>query len=134
MRLIGILLLGMGLLLAKPVFAEWTEVGTTDDGESTFFIDRATVRKTANGRRAWTMRNHLKPTTEAGITFESAKALNEFNCALDAIRTLQLIHFSGQRGLGSVVSTVNHTGSWSVVSPESIGEVALKTVCKVPLK
>ena len=52
-RLLGILLSALVLIVATSVRAEWVKVGE-DDG-SVVYVDPATLDKTGNMRRAWTL-------------------------------------------------------------------------------
>jgi hypothetical protein len=135
MRLVLILL---GLLLAKPVWAEWVRVGTGGEGAgaSVIYVDPATVRKTPDGRRAWTMLSYDKPQPDrvGGGTFQSSKTLWEFDCAGERKRILQFTWHSGQMAAGQVVVAIDSLSNWTFVSPGSIDEVELQAVCSVPLK
>ena len=125
----------LGLLLAQPAWAEWVKLGTEKRSRDTYYWDPATVRKTANGRRAWVMMDFGKPQKSfTGIPYKSDQTLYEYNCAEEASRRLQIRVFAGQQGDGNVIDTVDKAGTWSVVGPGSIGEDILKTVCSVPLQ
>jgi hypothetical protein len=129
MRLV---LITLGMLLAQPVSAEWVEVTTSN--KHTSYVDPATVRKTVNGRRSWTIKNFYKPQRAGSATYISLKVLDEFNCEDEKSRALQIIAFSGPMGTGDVISSDNQIDSWSVVPPESIAEDMLKFVCRLPVK
>jgi len=125
------------MLLAQPVWAEWVETGTGGEGAGALviYVDPATVRKTPDGRRAWTMYSFDKPQPNPlGGTYHSAKTLWEVDCADERRRMLQFTWHSGQMAAGQVVASGDSPTKWSFVSPGSIAEVELQAICKVRLK
>ena len=133
MRLIGILL---GLLLAQPVWAEWVRIGTVGSGTSasmTTYWDPATVRKTADGRRIWTITSFEKPQTQSFGTFLSRKDLIEYDCVGERVRSLAGSAHSGQMGSGEYIFGVDTPSEWSFVSPETVDAARLKATCRLAL-
>jgi hypothetical protein len=126
------------MLVSQPAWAEWVRIGSwdggKDGGKATFYIDPATVRKTANGRRAWSMRSHEQPFAVGFTSHQSAKTLDEFDCAGERYRKLQSSWYSGPMGTGQSVWSSDEPDRWTVVIPESIAEIQLQAACSVPLK
>ena len=124
------------MLVSQPAWAEWVIVGSAPGGSDAFthYIDPATLRKTPNGRRVWTLNDYEQPQTDRSGSYRSTLLVNEFDCAGERSRFLQGSAFSGQMGAGSVVGFDNSPGQWSIVAPGSIGDITLKAVCRMPLK
>jgi hypothetical protein len=133
MRLVLILL---GMLLAQPALAAWASLGRSNQGQNDFtqYIDPETIRKTANGRRAWTMTSYEQTQTSPFAEYRSIKTLMEFDCTGERTRPLQVAFYSGPMGTGISVLSDDDPGRWSFESPGSVGETRLKVVCKRPLK
>jgi hypothetical protein len=122
----------LGLMLAQPVLAEWIQTG--QGSSATAYFDPATVRTTANGRRAWTMLSHRQPTTIGRMIYQSIKEVREFDCDGERVRTLQITFFPDPMGEGISLDTEDNPSSWRFPSPNSIGATQLAAVCKAPLK
>jgi hypothetical protein len=119
------------MLVSQPAWAGWERLAAAGEGadEFTVYFDPATVRKTANGRRAWTMTSHAQPQTESSVSFRSAVHLTEFDCAGGRSRALQWSWHSGPMGGGNVVANGNVPGRWGGSPPRSIGDLWLQAVC-----
>jgi hypothetical protein len=126
------------MLVSPPAWAGWVEVGRAGGGETTersIYLDPATIRKTAEGRRAWRLYSFVEPQPDLGdAVYQSTKALVEYDCAGERTRDLQFSWHSGQMGTGRTVKLDDSPSNWSVVSPRSVAEALLKAVCKVRLK
>jgi hypothetical protein len=133
MRLIWVLLLGM--VVSQPVSAAWEKLGEAGDGEAEHatYADPATIRRTENGRRMWTLDSYKQPQTWPTPSnlnvFQSIKALIEFDCTGDRLRELASTRFSREMGEGSSV-TSSEPLQWLFVIPGSVGEVRFKLACK----
>ena len=122
----------LGLLLAQPVWAEWTELGAPD--ELTHYIDHETVRRTESGRRAWFLYN-FKTARELSSkkTYSSLTLLMEFDCSGERYRGLQWTAYSGNMGRGNVVSSTSAVSGWEVVAPTTIAMKQALAACGVSL-
>ena len=122
------------MLVSQPVWAGWVEWGRTEGGQTIFYDDPATLRKTANGRRIWMMVTYDSPNTQGGVTHRSGRWLYEFDCAGERARGLQQELFSGPILGGSSVFEAQGPGNWEVPAPRTFAENHLKAVCRMPLK
>jgi hypothetical protein len=130
-----LLLLFLMTIASSPVFAEWAGVGRVREGANPFtsFVDPITVRKTENGRRAWTMDSYDEPRHQPFGKAQSSKMLLEVDCTGERMRILQISWHSAVRGGGAVLYSASKLGEWFVVSPGSIAEIQLEAICSVPL-
>ena len=125
------------MLVSQPVWAEWVRLGQANTGAPdsfTHYLDPATVRKTSNGRRAWTMTSFEKPQTFFGKTYLSMQQHLEFDCVGERVRSLQTALNASKTGDGKLVESSNEPTSWNVSPPGSVYETQLKAVCRMPLK
>ena len=123
------------MLVSQPAWAEWVELGTAGEGERayTHYWDPATVRKTADGRRIWTITSFEKPQTQSFGTFLSRKDLIEYDCVGERVRSLAGSAHSGQMGSGEYIFGVDTPSEWSFVSPETVDAARLKATCRLAL-
>jgi hypothetical protein len=124
------------MLVSQPVWAEWVEAGRSGEGTGAhnYYWDPTTVRKTANGRRAWLMSSWDQPQTRSFGNYQSTKELWEFDCAGERVRTLQASAYSGPNGAGEELAKRDNPVAWSFAIPGSNGEYLLNAACKVILK
>ncbi len=122
------------MLVSQPAWADWVEMGQTLEGRDIYYVDPATLRKTADGRRLWTMATHDSPQTHQGVPYRSARELIEFDCAGERSRLLQQAFFSGPMLEGTSVYLWSGLGPWQFVAPQSVGELRFKTACRMRLK
>jgi hypothetical protein len=123
------------MLVSPPVWAGWVELGPVGEGADAFTIywDPATLRKTADGRRAWMMGSYEQSWTKS-VPYQSFKSLTEVDCAGERTRTLQKVLYSGPMGTGETVGQSNDPTGWRVFIPGSVGDERLKAICNGPLK
>jgi hypothetical protein len=115
-------------LSVSSAWAEWTEIGGTDDGMSVY-IDYATMRRTGNLVEFWRLID-LKTTQKLiGVRFLSGKSQWQYDCLEEQERGLAFTYFSRNMGKGVVVSSFSDPGKWQPVAPASIGASIFKIVC-----
>jgi hypothetical protein len=115
-------------LSVSSAWAEWTEIGGTDDG-MTVYIDYATIRRTGNLVEFWRLFD-LKTTQKlVGVRFLSSKSQWQYDCLEKQEQGLAFTYFSKNMGKGVVVYSFSDPGRWEPVAPESIGETIFNIVC-----
>ena len=67
--------------------------------------------------------------TNAGISYLSAKAQMEYDCAEQRFRGLAVMYFSGNMGSGNLLDRSSGKGKWLPVSPSSIDQTLWKVAC-----
>ena len=98
--LLRIFPLALLLLVATSARAEWVKVGE-DDG-SVVYVDPATLDKTGNMRRAWTLTNFKLARAD---NVASLRTLNDFNCKEGRRRTVFLVTYAGPMATGKVLDS-----------------------------
>lgn len=116
-------------VLSTAVIADWTELAKSDSG--TFYVDRATIRRTGALVRIWTLHDQSNPITQSnGKSMISTRSHDEFDCKKDARRTLSMTNHSGHMAAGDVVFTYDRPQRWTSVAPGSMGQGIWDSVCK----
>ena len=111
---------------ASPVFAEWTAVGESVDGDI-FYIDFDTVKENNGYVYYWELQDLLKPDSEGDLSY---KALNEIDCDIPRkLRSLSVSYYTQPMASGSTSTTNNDTSEWKYPSPNSVGEAMINAAC-----
>ena len=112
------------VVFALTAQAEWTFVGDNPEGDR-YFLDLSTIKKSANGHRAWEMADEARGRNGT----LSIRRLTEYDCRNERSRVLQQSQHSGHMGSGEVVHSSSSPASWRYVSPGSVGEWFFDAVC-----
>jgi TonB family protein len=117
------------LLTAGSAWGEWTGIGKM--GDETIYLDFATIRRTGNLVKAWTLWDYKTVRTlSGGGGYLSAKAQMQLDCEEEGLRTIAFVEYSGHMGEGNVAySNSDPTTTWDPVVPGTIGETLFNTVC-----
>lgn len=110
--------------------AEWKRVGAAVD--RAVYINPSSIRKTADGYKAWFLEDYLKRQYSGSGALLSSKALFEYDCDGEQSRLLSTADYSEPMGAGEPVGTDLGSGRWHPVVPDSIGEAKMKAVCPKP--
>lgn len=98
------------VLCALPIAAHgapWTKAGTTRD--STVYLDKASIRKTEDGRRAWTLESFRKAQTAPdGKQYLSVKALHVYDCAERSVTLQSQLFYPEAMARGEAVGTYKY--------------------------
>jgi len=96
------------LLHHSAAFARsWAKVGETES--VAIYIDRSSIERTTNGKRAWEMQDLKSPDSD-GVS--SRLYLNEFDCKLKLHRISQVTSFSGAKLSGRKIVEIPEPGYW----------------------
>jgi hypothetical protein len=119
------LLLSLLLLATGSACAEWEKVSTT--AGSTFYVDRATLRKDGNLSRMWSIQD-LNQRHKNGEM--SRRSRFEYDCKGERYRTLSMsTHSEPGTGGKTLISLGEDPQGWSDIPPGSVSEVELKIAC-----
>ena len=107
--------------------AEWVEVSETEDEDLTYYADPATIRKSGNKVKMWSLYDY-KTALDPGVL--SAKEKVEYNCKERQRRQLFVSAYSENMGGGKTVLINNSRDEWEPVPPpDSVGEAVFKFAC-----
>jgi hypothetical protein len=119
------------LLLAfasSNAMAEW--VGVAHNGVATMYANPATIRKTGNIVKMWTMSDYAtQQSLENYIYYFSSSAQQEYDCKEEQFRVLFYSFYSERMLAGNVVFTDNPPSPWIPITPGSFGESMWKVAC-----
>lgn len=122
------------MVFSQPVWAEWMLMESSDSADH--YLDPLTLRDANNGRRMWVMLNLKVPhrMERGGQSISSIKLLEEYDCAGERSRSLQVSSHSGAKGTGRVVESIDYPGKWKFVSPDSVQGRFLGFACNPTLR
>ena len=116
------------LMFSTPSYGEWTEVSSSGNGATTFYVDFERIRKHGGYVYYWRLTNYLKPT---GLGHLSAKVYTQGDCKLFRFKRLSSSFHKEPMG-GGTGQNVEITGKykdWNYPPPNSSQEEILKRVC-----
>jgi hypothetical protein len=126
----------LGLSLVLPARAEWVKLGQAAVGTSdslTHYWDPTSVRKTANGRRAWVVESFEHPQQLADQTYMSLRVMIEFDCIGERLRALSNTVYSAPMLKGKPFTFEGDPTPWNYVGPGTVNDARLKAVCNASL-
>ena len=119
------------LMVSTNVFAEWTRVTESADGDMTAYIDYGTIKKKGNKVKMWQLQDYKAVKESAGgKRYLSSVTRFEYDCEEEVVRQLDFYWYSGNMRQGEiVVSITNIKDEAESVMPGSINETQLIIVC-----
>ena len=114
-------------VVSNSAVAKWTAVN--ENKESIQYVDLATIRKSGNKVKMWSLSDYKSVQGVAGNKFLSSKIQWEYECKEEQLRQLFCQPFSGYGGRGQPTTWHNKPGEWKPVMPQSIGEIIWKIAC-----
>ena len=126
-RLLITLTILFSVLLSFSSSAEWTKVGINTD-RTTYYVDFERIRKVDGYLYYWQLMDYLQP---LGQEFLSAKIYIQSDCKVFRYKWLTLTYHKLHMGkdVGINDKPVKEQQGWKYPSPNSIGEIVLKSVC-----
>lgn len=116
------------LLSNSPAYAEWVNIGDTD--EFTMYIDRDMIRRRGNLVKMWNLNDYKNiQTGKMGKSYLSSIEQYEYDCAEEQLRLLALTDFSSKMGRGVVVAFGLDPTKWKPVLPGGAGQAKWKIAC-----
>ena len=127
MKKILILLL---LMVSTSVFAEWTRVTESADGDITAYIDFGTIKRKGNKVKMWDLNDFKTVQETAGKRYLSSITRSEYDCEEETIRMLDLHGYSGNIKTGdNVFSFSNFKEEPTSIRPDTIESIFYKIAC-----
>jgi hypothetical protein len=117
------------MLIANPVWAEWTKASAGEGID--FYIDLDTIRVDGSKRKVWQLMNFSTPQNLNGFEFSSIRIRGEYDCKEDKSRVLAVTSFPKQFAGGIPIQTSEEISNWKDLAPSSTGWDSLKMACKV---
>ena len=122
------LLITLLVVSSGPVYADWMSLGTSDSG-TTVYADLATMRREGDLVKMLVLFDFKTKQTKADVSFFSAKAQMEYECAEQRFEGLAVTYFSGNMGNGNLLDRSSGKGKWVRVSPDSLDQALWKLAC-----
>jgi hypothetical protein len=125
--------LSFGILLtvlvsSGPAYAEWMSLGESDSG-TTVYTDSATMRREGDLVKMSVLFDFKTIQTKADVSYLSAKAQMEYDCAEQRFEGLTVLYFSGNMGNGKLLDRSSGKNRWLRISPGSLDHALWKLAC-----
>lgn len=121
--LITLLLLSNG-----PAYAEWVEIGTSNNG-ATVYVEPDTIRRKGDLAKMWILYDFKAAQTVLNKSYLSSRSQDEYDCTKDRHRALATTSFSDNMGSGKVRSSYSIKGKWEPVPPSTITQTQWNVAC-----
>jgi len=107
--------------------AEWVSIG--DQGQAEVFVDRATITRSGDTAKIWSISALKTPGSANGIAYVSLKRQDEFDCKGSRTRGVQISAHPKAMGEGAAIVSEKGSGAWTPVPPDSPSETLMKIAC-----
>ncbi len=122
------LFIALLVLSNRPAYAEWMEVGITD--EAMVYADPDTIQRKGDVVKMWYLHDFKTTQTVLKKSYLSSRSQDEYDCTGDRHRALASTSFSGHMGNGKVHSSYSIKGKWEPVPPDAITQSLWKVACE----
>ena len=128
-----IYVLSFGILLtllasSGPAYAEWMSLGESDAG-TTVYADSATMRREGELVKMSVLFDFKTIQAKADVSYLSAKAQMEYDCAEQRFEGLTVLYFSDNMGNGQLLDRSSGKNKWLRISPGSLDHALWKLAC-----
>ena len=125
--------LSFGILLtllvsSGPAYAEWMSLGDSDAG-TTVYADSATMRREGELVKMSVLFDFKTIQAKADVSYLSAKAQMEYDCAQQRFEGLTVLYFSDNMGNGQLLDRSSGKNKWLRISPGSLDHALWKLAC-----
>jgi len=118
------------LMVSTSVFAEWTRVAGTPDGDITAYADSETIKRKGSKVKMWSMNDYKTVHSLDNGGYLSGASYDEYDCEGGTRRMLDLYLYSGNMRSGDIVySHKNIKEEAESIIPQSILESLFKIAC-----
>jgi hypothetical protein len=122
------LLITLLVLSSSLAHAEWISLGESESG-TTVHADPSTIRREGDLVKMEVLFDFKAIQTKAGVSYLSAKAQMEYDCAKQRFEGHAVMYFSGNMGSGTLLDRSSGKGKWLPVSPGSLDHALWKLAC-----
>jgi hypothetical protein len=123
-----LLLIALLVVNSGSAYAEWMSLGASESG-TTVYADTATIRREGDLVKMLVLFDFKTRQTKAEVSYLSAKAQMEYDCAEQRFEGLTVLYFSGNMGNGNLLDRSSGKGKRLRVSPGSIDHDLWKLAC-----
>jgi len=116
-------LIALLMLISCTAWAEWVQVA--DSSVSTYFIDRASIRKEGSLRKVWELENFKKQ--EKGV--RSIRSRVEYDCKQERFKTLTFSTHTELMAQGQVIDNDIGNFPWREIPPKTVSARLFEYVC-----
>ena len=124
-----LLILTLLFLISSPAYADWVAVGGKLEAGMGAYADSATMRREGDLVKMEVLFDFKTIQTNASVSYLSAKAQMEYDCAEQRFRGFTVMYFSGNMGSGKLLDHSSGKGKWLPVSPGSLDQTLWKVAC-----
>ncbi len=122
------LFIALQLLSSRVAYAEWVEVGITD--EATVYADPATIQRKGDVATMWHLHDFKTTQTVLKKSSLSSRSQDEYDCTANRHRALASTSFSGSMGSGTIRSSYSIKGKWEPVPPGTTTQSLWNVACE----
>ena len=126
MKKIVVLLL---LMVSTSVFAEWTRVGSSHDGDMTIYVDYEKIKKIGNKVKIWVLMDYKTIQKLGNISHLSDVGLEECDCEEGTKQTIGFYQYAGNMGSGDVAHSNTSKSKSIPIPPDSVSEIFFNIAC-----
>ena len=124
------LLLFLLLMVSTNVFAEWTRLSESADGDMTAYFDIQNIKRKGDKVKMWSLFDYKTVQKNSYGIYLSQLSRNEYDCEEETKRMLDFYWYSGNMRQGEIVySEKNIKDEPQSILPESVDEISLKLAC-----
>ena len=127
--LLTIFTLVFTVMFSSTSFGGWTKVTegiSSSNSGDTFYVNFEKIRKHDGYVYFWVLRDNLKPTSFGDL---SEKRYLQGDCKLFRYKDLSISFHKEPMGGGTGITKTPKNPKWKYPSPNSVGEIILKSVC-----
>jgi hypothetical protein len=122
------LLIVLLILSSGPAYAEWMSLGSSESG-TTVYADPVTMRREGDLVKMLVLFDFKRKQTKVDISYLSAKAEMEYDCAEQRFEGHVVLYYSGNMGNGQLLDRSSGKGRRLRVSPGSLDHDLWKLAC-----
>ncbi len=118
------------LMISTSVFAEWTKVTDSSDGDITVYVDYRSIKKKGNKVKMFDLSDFKTVQKTKSYRYLSQLSLNEYDCEKERRRMLDFHWFSENMKKGDIVySEKNINDEGKSIPTDSIGTDLFNIAC-----
>ena len=122
------LLITLLMLSSGPAYAEWMSLGSSESG-TTVYADPSTMCHEGDLVKMLVLFDFKSKQTKADISYLSAQAQMEYDCAEQRFEGHVVLYYSGNMGNGQLLDRSSGKGRWLRASPGSLDHDLWKLAC-----